>query len=76
MAVGTSIAVTTKEPVEAAEDTTLGPAVILASTLKFSRTERNKKKMMRRISESESYRHWTVKIMIASICQKLWCRSC
>jgi len=42
LAVGTSIAVATKEPVWVAVGVAFGAAVILASTLKFSKTEKNK----------------------------------
>ena len=42
VAVGTSIAVATKEPVWVAVGVAFGAAVILASTLKFSKTEKNK----------------------------------
>jgi 4-amino-4-deoxy-L-arabinose transferase-like glycosyltransferase len=42
VAVGTSIAVATKEPVWVAVGIAFGAAVILASTLKFSKTEKNK----------------------------------
>jgi hypothetical protein len=43
VAVGTSIAVVTKEPVWVAVGVAFGAAVILASALKFSKTEKNKK---------------------------------
>jgi len=42
VAVGTSIAVVTKEPVWVAVGVAFGAAVILASALKFSKTEKNK----------------------------------
>ena len=42
VAVRTSIAVATKEPVWVAVGVAFGAAVILASTLKFSKTEKNK----------------------------------
>ena len=43
VAVGTSIAVVTKEPVWVAVGVAFGAVVILASALKFSKTEKNKK---------------------------------